>query len=96
MTYEERLKTLCRRCSTKETCGFIPRNLEHLCQHLSDIMYGWELGKQDTIEDACEWLESYRQDTPDGMGYIAGIVNDQTIEDFKKAMDYDKSRESRT
>ena len=38
------------------------------------------------IEKACEFLKSYRQDTPDGCGYIAGIVNDKTIEDFKKYM----------
>ena len=38
------------------------------------------------IEKACEFLKSYRQDTPDGFGYIAGIVNDKTIEDFRKYM----------
>ena len=38
------------------------------------------------IEKACEFLKSYRQDTPDGFGYIAGIVNDKTIEDFKTYM----------
>ena len=38
------------------------------------------------IEKACEFLKSYRQDTCDGLGYIAGIVNDETIKDFKKYM----------
>ena len=38
------------------------------------------------IEKACEFLKSYRQDTPDGTGYIAGIINDKTIEDFRKYM----------
>ena len=38
------------------------------------------------IEKACEFLKSYRQDTCDGTGYIAGIVNDKTIEDFRKYM----------
>ena len=38
------------------------------------------------IEKACEFLKSYRQDTKDGMGYIPGIVNDKTIEDFKTYM----------
>jgi hypothetical protein len=38
------------------------------------------------IEKTCEFLKSYRQDTPDGCGYIAGIVNDKTIEDFKSYM----------
>lgn len=39
------------------------------------------------IEKACKFLKSYRQDTFDGCGYIAGIVNDKTIEDFKKYME---------
>lgn len=44
-------------------------------------------GQEKMIAKACEWLKSYRQDTPDGTGYISGIVNDKTIEDFKKAME---------
>ena len=48
---------------------------------------GVEYIKTDTfIEKACEFLKSYRQDTHDGLGYIAGIVNDKTIEDFRKYM----------
>ena len=39
------------------------------------------------IEKACEFLKSYRQDTCDGMAYIPGIVNDKTIEDFRKYME---------
>jgi len=38
------------------------------------------------IEKACQFLKSYRQDTYDGTGYIAGIVNDKTIEDLKTYM----------
>ena len=39
--------------------------------------------KDSFIEKACEFLKSYRQDTLDGTGYVAGIVNDKTIEAFK-------------
>ena len=39
------------------------------------------------IEKACKWLKSYRQDTPDGIGHVAGIVDDKTIEEFKQAME---------
>lgn len=42
--------------------------------------------KKQFIEKACEFLKSYRQDTCDGTGYIAGVVNDKTIEDFKNYM----------
>ena len=48
---------------------------------------GLEKGWQMAVNKACEWLENYRQDTYDGTGYIAGIVNDKTIEDFRKAME---------
>lgn len=59
MTYEEREKQLCRECSEKETCPYIPRKLEYKCQHLSDMMYGWELGCKDTAEKAFEWIEKF-------------------------------------
>ena len=50
----------------------------------NDIEY---VRKDAFVEKACEFLKSYRQNTPDGFGYIAGIVNDKTIEDFKKYME---------
>ena len=54
MTYEERGKELCRECSMNKTCPYIPRKVEYKCQHLSDMMYGWELGRRDTINKAIE------------------------------------------
>lgn len=45
-----------------------------------------EITRKEMIEKACEWLKSYRQDISDGTGYIAGVVNDKTIEDFKEYM----------
>lgn len=53
----------------------------------SDIEY---IRSDAFVEKACEFLKSYRQDTPDGYGYIAGIVNDKTIDDFKKYKWYEK------
>ena len=47
----------------------------------------YKQGYEDAFDKACEFLKSYRQETPDGMGYIAGIVNDETIEDFRKYME---------
>jgi hypothetical protein len=46
----------------------------------------YEKGRADVIEKACKFLKSYRQDTLDGAGYIAGIINDETIEEFKKVV----------
>lgn len=56
MTYEERKKQMCRECSGKETCAYIPRKIEYKCQHLSDIMYGWQLGYKDASDVACKFL----------------------------------------
>ena len=46
----------------------------------------YEKGRADVIEKACKFLKSYRQDTLDGTGYISGIINDETIEEFKKVV----------
>lgn len=58
MTYEERERQLCRECSRKETCPYISRKMEYKCQHLSDMMYGWELGYKDAIEKVYERIKS--------------------------------------
>lgn len=47
---------------------------------------GYDQAFKDFMEKACEWLKSYRQETLDKTGYIAGIVNDEAIEQFKKYM----------
>lgn len=67
---------------------YIPRDPEY--PQSPDIWWERELSESNIeyirtdafIEKACEFLKSYRQDTLDGMGYIAGIINDKTIEDF--------------
>lgn len=48
---------------------------------------GAEWADKTMLDKVCEWLKSYRQDTYDGTGYIAGIVNDKTIEDLRKAIE---------
>ncbi len=75
MTYEEREKELCKECSMKETCPYIPRKVEYKCQHLSDMMYGWELGRRDTINKAIERLY-YRQSVDLKESDIEKVIND--------------------
>ena len=87
MNYEERKKWICEQCNQKTDCAYIIRNMEYKCLLVEERMEGWELGYKDAIDKACEFLKSYRQETPDGMGYIAGIVNDETIKDFRKYME---------
>lgn len=60
------------------------RSFQHIA--LSYIVRGAKWADQTIIDRACKFLKSYRQETPDGMGYIAGIVNDKTIDDLRKAM----------
>jgi hypothetical protein len=81
MTNEEIANKVCE----KYQKSIIPTEEE--CLAYSSAMEALELKEQQLIEKACKFLKSYRQDTPDGLGYIAGIVNDKTIEDFKKYME---------
>lgn len=39
------------------------------------------------IDKVCDWMKNYRQESSDGTGYVPGIVNDKTIEEFRKAME---------
>lgn len=59
-------------------------------KHPKDVQLAYKQGYKDAIDKACEFLKSYRQETPDGTGYIAGIVNDETIKDFRKYMEEQK------
>ena len=59
MTYEEREKQLCNNCEAKENCSYISRNLERKCSFQETTMYGWELGWQDSIDKAVEWLDEH-------------------------------------
>lgn len=61
---------------------------KNLCIALGQAyIKGAEWADRTMLDKVCEWLKSYRQDTYDGTGYIAGIVNDKTIEDLRNAME---------
>lgn len=83
MTYEEREKTLCNNCEAKENCSYISRNLERKCSFQETTMYGWELGWQDSIDKAVEWLDEHLLD------YWGQQNSDPSnfFIDFKKAME---------
>ena len=59
MTYEERQKAICKECTDYNTskCPYVIRSLR--CPNLSNQMDGWELGWQDAIDKACEWIEKF-------------------------------------
>lgn len=83
MTYEERERQICRECRENVKCPYTSRNLEYKCQNLSDTMYGWELGWQDSIDKAVEWLDEHLLD------YWGQQNSDPSnfFIDFKKAME---------
>ena len=41
---------------------------------------------ENKIDKVCDYLKTYRRDTEDGTGYIAGIIDDKTIEDVRNLM----------
>ena len=78
MTYEERQKAICKECTDYNTskCPYVIRSLR--CPNLLNQMDGWELGWQDAIDKACEWLRRTQPQV---------IFPDTTIERFRKAME---------
>lgn len=82
MTYEERERQICRECRENVKCPYTSRNLEYKCQNLSDTMYGWELGWQDSIDKAVEWLKTHINDY-----LVKGRDIDYMFDDFRNAME---------
>ena len=84
MTYQERAK----KCLEAFDGKYVYHDSDLTEESFVDgYIFGCVDQRKSDIEKACEWLKSYRQETPDGLGYIAGIVNDKTIEEFRKAME---------
>lgn len=54
---------------------------------IKEFIAGAEWADKTMIDKAVKWLKSYRRETFDGLGYIAGIIDDTSIEDFRKAME---------
>lgn len=80
--YKERQKQVCMGCGDCANCGFISRNLESDCPHMIAKMDGWELGWQDAIDKACEWLKfNYVEFTDNSR---LGLNINELIKDFKK------------
>ena len=88
MTYEERIVKLCTECPEREQCGYVPRKLMGDCTYLQDVMGGWELGYQDAVDKAIEWIECFCNEH-----YIMSYADsyevgtDELIEIFKKKME---------
>ena len=76
---EKAKQDYCNRCPQKADCGYITRGLSSKCVQLQDYSDGYEKGREEVIEEACEWLAKIENGTT--------IVDIKSfIEDFKKAM----------
>ena len=52
-----------------------------------EISKNYAVFPNDIINKVCDYLKTYRRDIEDGAGYIAGIIDDKTIEDVRKLME---------
>jgi len=52
-----------------------------------EISKKYAIFPKDIVNKVCDYLKTYRRDTEDGTGYVAGIIDDKTIEDVKKIME---------
>ena len=52
-----------------------------------EISKNYAVFPKNIVNKVCDYLKTYRRDTEDGTGYIAGIIDDKTIEDVKKIME---------
>ena len=85
MTYEERMKYICSKCPLNkrfEACGYLMRNMMEDCISLQNIMYGWELGQSDTIEEI-EKLSKSLGDS-EGFHYNFYVEVMKLVEQIKK------------
>lgn len=53
---------------------------------LLDELYAIKEKYESMVNKVCDYLKTYRRDTEDGTGYIAGIIDDKTIEDVRNLM----------
>ena len=88
MDYKERMAQFCdKQCSDRNECEYKACNKTFRCDYLSGIMYGWELGQQDTLEEIEKALTPQRCLTDLGIDVCAeALVKTalQTIEALKK------------
>lgn len=58
MTYQERIAELCEKCGQSEVCGYYIRGMQYKCNYLQNVMDGWELGQQDTLDAVEDYVSN--------------------------------------
>jgi len=60
MTYNERMAQFCeKQCVDRKECEYVLCKNTFRCDYLSGIMYGWELGQKDTLEEIEKAYDTY-------------------------------------
>lgn len=52
--------------------------------YMDGVEKGKKMMREQMMKETIDFLKSYRRETPDKTGYIAGIIDDTTIEDYRK------------
>jgi hypothetical protein len=52
--------------------------------YMDGLEKGKKMMREQMLKETIDFLKSYRRETPDKTGYIAGIIDDTTIEDYRK------------
>ncbi len=69
MRYQERAAELCEKCDQSEVCGYYIRDMQYKCEYLQNVMHGWELGQEDTLDTVesfvsngnSEWTDNFME-----------------------------------
>lgn len=52
--------------------------------YMDGVEKGKKTMREQMVKETIDFLKSYRRETPDKTGYIAGIIDDTIIEDYRK------------
>ena len=87
--YEQIKQKVCSDCPSHKDdyCGYVKRQLQRKCNYLSDVMYGYELGRQSkptTADGLEEEYKNYVEDDPVYSKLVNGIVGLSIARHFAK------------
>jgi hypothetical protein len=70
----------------KESVEEVKALYSKACKKKREISKKYAVFQKDIVNKVCDYLKTYRRDTKDGTGYVAGIIDDKTIEDVRNLM----------
>lgn len=83
---KELITKLCQVCAYSPACGFISRDLQNDCPTVQQSFSGYDLGYEDAIKKACDWLVDNAHHYHDINGDLDVF---EMVEQLKNAMLYD-------